>query len=65
MDRVDACIKKLNDDKTTIYMIDSKVHMKNILSSEKAFVYKMKIDAIKYQGKNLWHLVPQVKRYTC
>lgn len=51
MDEVDAYIKELDDDEATIYMVDSNMYREKILPSEKAFAYKMKIDAIKHQGK--------------
>lgn len=51
MDEIDAFIKELNDDEATIYMVDSNMYRERILPSEKAFAYKMKMDAIKHQGK--------------
>lgn len=44
-------IKELNDDEATIYMVDSNIYRNKILPSEKAFAYKMKLEAIKHQGK--------------
>ena len=44
-------IEELNDDEATIYMIDSNIYRNKILPSEKAFAYKMKLEAIKHQGK--------------
>lgn len=44
-------IEELNDDEATIYMVDSNVYRNKILPSEKAFAYKMKLEAIKHQGK--------------
>lgn len=51
LEEIDAFIKNLNDDEATIYMVDSNMYREKILPSEKAFAYKMKIDAIKHQGK--------------
>ena len=51
MDEIDAFIKELNDDEATIYMVDSNMYRERILPSEKAFAYKMKMDAIKHQEK--------------
>ena len=47
----DCCIEKLNDDEATIYMVDSNIYRNKILPSEKAFAYKMKLEAIRHQGK--------------
>ena len=43
--------KNLSDDEATIYMVDSNLQREELLPSEKAFAYKMKLDAIKHQGK--------------
>ena len=45
-------IRKLSDDEATIIMVDSNMQREKILASEKAFAYKMKLDAIKHQGKS-------------
>ena len=47
----DCYIVELNDDEATIYMVDSNIYRNKILPSEKAFAYKMKLEAIKHQGK--------------
>ena len=52
---IDAIIKNLNNDEATIYMVDSNMYREKILPSEKAFAYKMKMEAIKHQGKTLCH----------
>lgn len=44
-------VKDLTDDEATILMVDSNIQREEILPSEKAFAYKMKLDAIKHQGK--------------
>jgi len=49
----DAIIKELNDDEATVYMVDSNMYREKILPSEKAFAYKMKMEAIKHQGKKI------------
>jgi ParB family chromosome partitioning protein len=43
-------VRNLNDDEATIIMVDSNLQRENILPSERAFAYKMKLDAIKRQG---------------
>ena len=44
-------IRALDDDEATIIMVDSNLQREKILPSEKAFAYKMKLDALKHQGK--------------
>ena len=46
-------IKDFNDDEAVICMVDSNIYREKILPSEKAFAYKMKLDAIKHQGKKI------------
>lgn len=43
-------IRDLDDEEATIIMVDSNIQRENLLFSEKAFAYKMKLDAIKRQG---------------
>ena len=44
-------VKDLTDDEATILMVDSNIQREEILPSEKAFAYKMKLEAMKHQGK--------------
>ena len=44
-------IKDLSDEEATTLMVDSNIYREKIFPSEKAFAYKMKLEAIKYQGK--------------
>jgi ParB family chromosome partitioning protein len=44
-------INGLSDDEATIMMVDSNIHCEEILPSEKAFSYKMKLEAMSHQGK--------------
>ena len=44
-------IKKYTDDEAVIAMIDSNLQREEILPSEKAFAYKMKLEALSHQGK--------------
>lgn len=44
-------IRTLDDDEATIIMVDSNLQREKILPSEKAFAYKMKMEALKHQGK--------------
>jgi len=44
-------VRNMTDDEAIILMVDSNLQRENILPSERAFAYKMKLDAIKHQGK--------------
>lgn len=44
-------VSNLDDDAATVIMVDSNIQRENILPSEKAFAYKMKLDAMNRQGK--------------
>ena len=50
IETVPALIYALNRDEATIAMVDSNLHREKILPSEKAFAYKLKLDAIRHQG---------------
>lgn len=43
-------VRNLNDDEATIIMVDSNLQRDNILPSERAFAFKLKLEAIKRQG---------------
>ncbi len=51
VDKVPAVVKDLDDDTATILLVDSNLQRENILPSEKAFAYQMKLEAMKRQGK--------------
>ena len=55
LNEIDTIVKELNDDAATIYMVDSNMYREKLLPSEKAFSYKMKMDALKHQGKTSCH----------
>ena len=44
-------VRNLDDDAATIIMVDSNIQRENILPSECAFAYKLKLEAIKHQGR--------------
>ncbi|MBS5733282.1 MAG: ParB/RepB/Spo0J family partition protein [Clostridiales bacterium] len=48
---VPAIIKELNKDEAIIAMVDANLQREHLLPSEKAFAYKMKLEAMKHQGK--------------
>ena len=47
---IPAIIRELTDDEAVVYMVDSNIQREELLPSEKAFAYKMKMDAMKRQG---------------
>ncbi len=49
--KIPCLIREMSNDDATIYMVDSNMHREVILPSEKAFAYKMKLDAMKHQGQ--------------
>ena len=51
--KVPVVIRELDDDQAIVAMVDSNLHRENLKPSEKAFAYKMKLDAMKHQGKRL------------
>lgn len=50
---IKAIVRDLTDDEATILMVDSNKQREKVLPSEKAFAYKMKLDAEKRQGKRM------------
>ena len=53
-------VRELSDDEAVIAMVDANLQRETILPSEKAFAYKMKLDAIKNQGARSDLTSPQV-----
>lgn len=49
--KIPAIIKDIDDDNAIILMVDSNLHREKILPSEKGYAYKLKLDALKRQGK--------------
>lgn len=50
LDAIPVIVRDLDDDAAVIMMVDSNLQRESILPSEKAFAYKMKMDALKHQG---------------
>ena len=50
METMPVIVRDLDDDAATIIMVDSNLQRENILPSERAFAYKMKLEAMKHQG---------------
>ena len=53
-------VRQMDDDTATIFMVDSNIQRENILPSERAQAYKMKLEAIKRQGARTDLTSPQV-----
>ena len=70
METVPAIIREMNDDEAVVKMVDANIQREELLPSEKAFAYKMKMDAMRRQGarrdltsdQNGQRLVGQVSR---
>ena len=52
-EKIPCIVKELSDEEATILMVDSNLQREEILPSEKAFAFKMKLEAMKHQGKRV------------
>lgn len=50
---IDAIVRNLDNDQATIIMVDSNIQRENILPTERGFAYRMKLEAMKHQGKRV------------
>lgn len=48
---VPVLVRRMDDDAATVLMVDSNLQRENILPSERAYAYKMKLEAMKHQGE--------------
>ena len=60
MDTMPVIIRKLTDEEAVITMVDSNLQREHILPSEKAFAYKMKMEALRHQGRTSDQLGPKL-----
>ena len=60
LDSIPAIIRDLNDDEATIVMVDANIQREELLPSEKAFAFKMKMDAMRHQGATSGHDVQKL-----
>ncbi|ERL22970.1 ParB-like protein [Oribacterium sp. oral taxon 078 str. F0263] len=51
LDTVPVIVRDMDDDAATVLMVDSNLQRESILPSERAFAYKMKLEAMKHQGE--------------
>lgn len=50
VDKIPAVVSVLNDDEAAILLVDSNLHREKLLPSERAYAYKLKLEALKHQG---------------
>ena len=60
LETVPVIVRDLDDDAAIIMMVDSNLQRESILPSERAYAYKMKLDAIKHQGQRTDLTLPQL-----
>ena len=66
IDTIPATVMELTNDEAAIMLVDSNLQRENLLPSEKAYAYKLKLDAIKHQGsKNEWDDASSFLTQTC
>lgn len=53
LETIPCIVRDLTDDEATIIMVDSNLQREKILPSEKAFAYKLKMEALSHQGKSI------------
>lgn len=54
---IPAIVREMTDDEAVIVMVDANIQREELLPSERAFAFKMKMDAIKHQGTAFGHNV--------
>lgn len=50
MEKLPVLVREMTDDEAVILMVDSNIQRENLLPSEKAYAYKMKLEALRHQG---------------
>ena len=51
IEEIPVIVRSMSDDEAVIAMVDANLQRESVLPSEKAFAYKMKLEAVKHQGK--------------
>lgn len=64
LEKMPVFVKEMTDDEAVIVMVDSNIQREEILPSERAFAFKMKMEAMKHQGVTSGHNVPKKKKST-
>ena len=57
---IPAIVREMTDDEAVVYMVDSNIQREELLPSEKAFAFKMKMDAMRHQGTTSRHDVDKL-----
>lgn len=76
IEEIPALVRDMERDSAVIFMVDSNIQREGLLPSEKAFAYKMKVEALRHQGKGLsnldrsrqgalWRRTPGRARHRC
>ena len=60
LETMPVIVRELNDDQAVIIMVDSNLQRENILPSERAKAYQMKMEALRHQGRRIEPTSPQV-----
>lgn len=61
LENIPVIVREMTDDEAVIAMVDANLQREHILPSEKAFAYKMKLEAISHQGKTCGQVVLKSK----
>ena len=59
LEKLPVLVREMTDDEAIILMVDSNIQRENLLPSEKAFAYKMKLEAMNHQGKTSGQYFPK------
>ncbi len=62
LETVPVEVRQMDDDQAIIFMVDSNIQREELLPSERAYAYKMKLDALKHQGERRDLTSAQVER---
>ena len=62
---VPAIVQPMTREEAVLKMVDSNLHRDRLLPSEKAFAYKMKLDAVKHRGKSLSQVATKLNPSVC
>ena len=62
IEKIPALVRDMERDSAVIFMVDSNIQREGLLPSEKAFAYKMKMDALRHQGKKSVQLGQKTSR---
>ncbi len=57
-EKIQAIVRELTDDQATIIMVDSNIQRKTFYQLKEDLLYKLKLDAMKHQGKRRYNFYP-------